>query len=282
MRFEYRRADNVEHALKLITDAKSRFIAGGTDILVNIKNGVERPGMLVDIGEIGELREIRDLGNAIEVGAAVTHAQVARSALLRQEAPILVDACCAVGSPQIRSRGTIGGNLITASPSGDTIPALFCLGGVVRVRNTRGERDVPIEEFFVDVKKTIIEPEELLVSVRIEKPKENTKYYYAKLGQRKALAISKTTVAMRLRLGENLVVEDMRIALGAVAKTAIRARRTEQLLLHRRLNSARISEAESLAQAESRAIDDIRSTSTYRNQMVGVLLARGLRTLAAQ
>jgi CO/xanthine dehydrogenase FAD-binding subunit len=277
MRFDYCRPKSLLEALEILAKEgeKVRVLAGGTDLLVNIQEGVDDPELVVDIGEMEELKGIEEESGVIELGPLVTHAGVMASEFLKEKAPVLVAACSEVGAPQIRARGTIGGNLAAASPAGDSIPALYVLGATVVLKSREEEREVPIENFFTRVKQSVLRPDELLTAVRFPAMNEAGRYFFKKLGQRKALAIAKVTVAACLVIREGLI-ENIRIALGAVAPTVIRASRAESYLEGHSLTEEVIARAGQLISEESRAISDIRSTEEYRNEMTGLLLMRGL------
>ena len=280
MQFEYTKAASVEEALELLAagGGETKVLAGGTDLLVNIQEGLESPPALIDIGGLTELRGIEEKEGMIELGPMVTHAEVEGSELLRKKAPALVAACSEVGAVQIRYRGTIGGNIATGSPSGDTVPAFYVLGATVVLRNGQGEREIAVEDFFTGVKRTVLEPTELIVKFRFPAPPESARSFFKKLGQRKALAIAKVSVAGYLDFKDG-VVEAARIALGAVAPTVIRAEKAEELLRGKELSEEVISEAGLLTTEASRAITDIRSNAGYRDEMAGLLLIRGLKEI---
>ena len=256
-----------------------RILAGGTDLLVNIQEGLQNPAVLLDIGGLSELQGIKEDQGRIIIGALTTHAQIVRSSLLMQKAPLLVQACAQIGSPQIRARATLGGNLVNASPAADSIPPLVAMGASLQLRSLREEREVPVEEFCAGVKKSVIRPDELLLSISIPLSSERPVGFYKKIGQRKALAIAKVSLAAWLVLDGGRV-RSARIALGAVATTVLRARRTEEYLRGRALDENSRREAGRLAREESRAISDIRSTASYRDEMIGVMLTRGLEELS--
>ncbi|MFH1038513.1 MAG: xanthine dehydrogenase family protein subunit M [PVC group bacterium] len=283
MRFDYLRAGSVEEALELLreNDGDCRVLAGGTDLLVMIQEKLVSPRAVLDISGLEELKGIEESGGRIRVGALASHARIAGSAVLEKKAAPLVQSCAEVGSPQIRALGTIGGNLVMASPSGDAIPALFVLGASVILKSSRGERAVPIEEFFTGVKRSVRRPDELLTAVVFPAPAPSDRGFFKKLGQRKALAISKVSTAALLSFRGG-GVEKIRVALGAVAPTVIRAPRTESFLAGHKLTADPIEEAARICAEESRAITDLRSSAVYRNRMAGLLLARGLEELVEE
>jgi len=281
MKFNYQKVNTVSEALEVLSrdNKKSKILAGGTDLLVMIQENIISPDEVIDISSIEELKGIEESSGRIRLGALVTHGRIADSNLLREKAVPLVESCSEVGSPQIRNLGTIGGNLVMASPSGDSLPALYVLGAEVILASKEGERSIPIEDFLIGVKKSVIRPEELLVAVTFPGMRADDRGFFKKLGQRKALAISKVSISAIVSLRDG-VVTSIRIALGAVATTVIRIPRTESFLVGQDLTPEVISEASRICSEESRAITDIRSTASYRDEMAGVLLARGLEEIA--
>jgi len=282
MRFEYVKPKNLAEALAILAEREgARPIAGGTDILVELQEGGESPPVLVDLSGLEELKGIREEEGAITIGALATHAEIAAHPGLSHQARPLALGCAEVGSPQIRNRGTIGGNLVNASPAADGIPGLLALGASVRLASATGERELPLEEFFLGVKKTAMHPGELLVSTGFAAMEGDEAGFFLKLGQRRALAIAKVSAAGRIGF-DGSQVATARIVLGAVAVTALRARAAEEYLVGRGLNPETIAEAGRLAAEESRAITDIRSQAAYRDEMAGILVARGLDEILQQ
>ena len=280
MQFEYTKAASVEEALELLAagGGEAKVLAGGTDLLVNIQEGLESPPELIDIGGLTELKGIEEKDGMIELGPLVTHAEIIDSELLQKKAAVLVEACSEVGAVQIRYRATIGGNIATASPSGDTVPAFYVLGARVVLRGGEGEREIAIEDFFTGVKRTVLQPGELIVKIRFPVMSESARSFFRKLGQRKALAIAKVSVAGYFDFKDEMV-EEARIALGAVATTVIRAEKAEELLNGKKLSDELIAEAGRLTTEASKAITDIRSNAEYRDEMAGLLLTRGLKDI---
>ena len=280
MKFNYQKVNTVSEALEVLSGNNEtlKILAGGTDLLVMIQENLISPGELLDISGIEELKGIEEDEGRIRLGALVTHGRIADSNLLREKAVPLVESCSEVGSPQIRNLGTIGGNLVMASPSGDSLPALYVLGAEVILASKEGERSIPIEDFLIGVKKSVIRPDELLVAISFPGMSADDRGFFKKLGQRKALAISKVSISAIVSLRDG-VVTSVRIALGAVATTVIRTPRTESFLVGQALTPEVISEAARLCSEESRAITDIRSTAGYRDEMAGLLLARGLEEI---
>ncbi len=282
MRFNYHQPNSLQEALEILArEEDARLLAGGTDLLVYIQDGLANPAKLVDIGGLEELKEIVEEDGRIAVGALVTHAEAAASPLIREKALALAEGCAEVGSPQIRNRGTIGGNLANASPSADSAPPLYVLGAALKLQSLQGEREVPIEDFLVGVKKSVLRPDEIIVRVTFPPLSPTARGFFRKLGQRKALAIAKVSVAGTVDLREKTVAS-VRLALGAVATTPLRAIVTESYLEGRELDKKTIAEAARLIREESKAISDIRSTADYRDEMTGTLLARALEEIAGE
>ena len=278
----YLQPKTIEETLELLTKhgEQARIINGGTDLLLEIERGLRKPNIVIDVSRIAGLDEIRLEDGRIHLGAGVTHNQAVASPIIREHAYPLARACWEVGAPQIRNRGTVAGNIITASPANDTITPLMALGAQVTLRSIeRGERTLPLDSFLLGVRKTALAPDELLTSISFPALKENERGIFIKLGLRRAQAISVVNVAMVLGLTGN-VVEHARVTLGAVAPTIISVPEAEHYLLGRFLDQATITEAARLAAQAARPIDDIRGSANYRREMVRVLTARALRSLA--
>jgi CO/xanthine dehydrogenase FAD-binding subunit len=252
-------------------------VAGGTDVLVKLHDVIDRPWpRLLVLDGVDSLRRI-STGKKLELGPLVTFAEIAGSSALKLVAPQLVQAAGLASSPPIRNRATVGGNLANGSPSGDLIPPLYVLGAVLELSSPRGRRRVKVEDFFTGPGATVLRRDELITSIVFDK--SGGSGFFNRLAVRRALAVSKVSVAADLTIRKN-TVELVRIALGAVAPTVIRAVRTEELLAGRRLDAATIAAACDLIKSEARPIDDIRSTAEYRREMAGVLLRRGLEEIA--
>jgi len=257
----------------------TRIIAGGTDLILELERGVRHVPTLVDVTRIPGLDDIALDNGTVRLGPLVTHSQVVVSDLLVEKAFPLAGACWQVGSPQIRNRGTIAGNLINASPAGDTITPLWALGAsVILGSGQRGERDLPFEEFFLGVRRTALQPDEMLVSIQFPALKANERGTFLKLGLRQAQAIAVVNVAVVLGFEDDRISRAS-IALGSVAPTIIRATDAEESLIGRPLMEYTMARAGELAAAAARPIDDIRGSADYRRAMVRVLTVRALRQL---
>jgi carbon-monoxide dehydrogenase medium subunit len=277
----YLRPTTLAEALDLL-DAhagQARLIAGGTDVLVELSRGVRPTETLIDLTAIPDLRYVRADGDAIALGALATHNDVLASAECRRRALPLAQACWEVGAPQIRTRATVAGNLITASPANDTITPLIALGATVTLASCAGERAVPLDQFYQGVRRTVMAPNELLREIRVSMLHANQRGIFLKLGLRRAQAISVINAACVLTLdGETII--DVRIALGSVAPTIIRATAAEDFLRGKRLDDETRAEAGRLAATAATPIDDVRGTAVYRSQTLGGLVAEALRRIA--
>ena len=274
---------SIDEAIAILTECgeTARIIAGATDLLLEMERGA-RKGIetLVDVTRIPGLDRIRlDEDGMIHLGPLVTHNHVVATNILREHALPLVQACWEVGAPQIRNRGTVAGNLITASPANDTIPALMALGADVALRSARAERRVSLNELYTGVRRTVMQPDEMLVDIAFPAMTAVQKGISIKIGLRRAQAISLANVAMILTFDGARLSEAI-ITLGAVAPTVVHAWEAESFLKGRILDDASISQSAELSQRSACPIDDIRSPADYRKEMVRVTVNRGLRALA--
>jgi xanthine dehydrogenase iron-sulfur cluster and FAD-binding subunit A len=271
----------IDETLELLArhGKEARVVAGGTDLIIEMERGMCSPTTIVDISRTPDLdRIVSGEDGLIYLGPMVTHNQVVGSALCVEKAYPLAQACWQVGAPQIRNRGTVAGNLITASPANDTITPLWALDAKVTLLSTRGKRTLPLEEFFLGVRQTALADDELLASISFPALAANERGVFLKLGLRRALTISVVNVAVVLAF-EGDRVSRARIALGSVAPTIVRAPEAEAALVGRELDYQVIEEAGRLAAVASRPIDDIRGSAGYRREMVRVLTVRALRAL---
>jgi len=279
---KYYNVTTTEEAIRLLGEHgdKARIMAGGTDLILELERGV-RQGIetLIDITRIPNLDRITlDEDDVIHLGTMVTHNHCAGSKLIRERAFLLASAAWEVGAPQIRNRGTVAGNLITASPANDTITPLMALGAWVVLASVRGERKVMLKDFYTGVRKTAMEADEMLVDIAFPALKKSQKGTFIKLALRRAQAISIINVAVKLDF-QNATVQSASITLGAVAPTIIHADEAEKYLAGKELTEDVIAEAGKLAMEASRPIDDIRGSAAYRREMVRVCTMRGLRSL---
>jgi xanthine dehydrogenase iron-sulfur cluster and FAD-binding subunit A len=259
--------------------ASARIIAGGTDILVELQRGVKLTNTLIDITAIQELKYIHEESGWLKIGTLATHNDVLRSSACQHYALPLVQACWEVGAPQIRTRATIAGNIITASPANDTITPLMALNAEVVLVNSSGERIIPLHDFYRGVRRSILQPDELLREIRLPALTTNQHGLFLKLGLRQAQAISVINVAFVLTL-ENDIISDARITLGCVAPTIVHASTVEAYLKGKRLETEVCHEAGALVTQDVSPIDDIRATAEYRSVTLVNLITHGLQRLA--
>jgi len=279
---KYEGPNDLTEALELLADhgAEARVLAGGTDLLLEMQRRVRTDfSILIDITGISGLNTIAGVDGSIHIGPLVTHNQAVASPLINSGGLPLAQACWEVGSPQMRNRATIAGNLVTASPANDTISALWALGATIELASTRGSRHVPIREFYTGVRRTVMEPDELVTDIFFEALPESAGAIFVKLGLRRAQAISVVHAAIVLRR-EGGVVESADIALGSVAPTIVSAPAAEAALVGQPLSADTISAAAEAAASGVVPIDDLRATADYRVDGVRVCLERGLGALA--
>jgi xanthine dehydrogenase iron-sulfur cluster and FAD-binding subunit A len=280
---EYIGATQVDEVLKILADRgeKARIIAGATDLILEMEKGI-RKGIetLVDITRIPELDQIMlDEDGNIHLGPLVTHNHCVASKLIRESAFPLAQATWEVGSPQIRNRGTITGNLITASPANDTITPLMAMDAKVLLRSIKGERVVPLNEFYTGVRKTVMQPDEMLVDISFPALQSNQRGTFIKFALRRAQAISLVDVAIVLTF-ERGTVTKAAITMGAVAPTIIHALEAENFLVGKRLDDQSIEQAAELVSRACRPISDLRSSAAYRKTIVKIISRRGIKALA--
>jgi CO/xanthine dehydrogenase FAD-binding subunit len=256
---------SLDEALRLKAELPdARFVQGGTDVLVELNFDRTRPPALINLNEVPELRGFTRENGSLVLGAGLTYAEAMQGAVA-EGLPALAEASRTVGSPQIRNRGTIGGNLGTASPAGDALPPLLVEDAEVQIASVRGERRVPLREFLLGVKQNVLAPDELVVSVRVEPSR--SPQTFMKVGPRNAMVIAVCSLALQVDRDRG----ELRAAFGSSAPTV-------------RLVTAPIDETESFPElvAESASpIDDVRGTAAYRRHALRVLTGRALQRCLA-
>ncbi len=250
------------------------FYAGGTDLLVRLRReGREAPD-LVCLQRVAELRESGRRAGRVFLGAGLSHARLLAHPLVREHFPVLAAALRSLGSPLIRNLGTLGGNLATASPAGDTLPPLRVLEAEVELAAAAGSRRLPLADFLLGPGRTALAPGELIRGVWLDPPPPGTLQHFEKVGQRNALAIALVSLAAVIRRDAEGVVIKARLAWGSVAPTILACPAAEAALVGRPLDRASLSRAAELARAAARPIDDLRAPAEYRRTVAGNLLLR--------
>lgn len=282
---EYISAASIDQVLDALAErgSQARIVAGGTDLLLEMERGA-RPGIhtLIDVTRVPGLDTITlDEDNFIHLGPLVTHNDCAASKLIRERAYPLARAVWEVGSPQIRNRGTIAGNLITASPANDTITPLMALDAVLTLRSKRGERQVALAEFYTGVRRTVMQADEMLVRISFRGMTPEQRGSFTKFALRRAQAIAVVNAAVIVTL-DGETVRSAAVTLGAVAPTIVHAQEAEQYLAGKPLTPETIAETAGRAVLAARPISDIRGSAGYRSAMVRVVVQRALRALAAR
>ena len=264
--------------LRLLAQGRHTPIAGGTELMVAFSAGRLPTRPLVSLGHLRELRFIRMDAESITLGAGTTFADLRRSPEIAQELPLLALAASWTGSVANQSRGTLGGNLVNASPAADSPPALLCYEPTLRLVCSTGERLLPYTDFHLGYKRTALLPGELLHSLTIPRAYAGFQGYLRKVGTRNAQAISKVALAVLARTVEGRIAE-IRIGAASLRDTPMRCRGAEQVLLGERVTLPLIDQARRALADEVRPIDDIRSTAAYRAAVAGNLLQDALTNL---
>lgn len=280
---DYISVTNLAEAAEILEAKKdtARIVAGATDLILEMERGLRKGvSTLIDITRIPDLDQITlDENGIVHIGALVTHNHIVKSKIIREFALPLALASWEVGSPQIRNRGTVAGNLITASPANDTISPLMALDAQLTLLSSLGERTVALSDFYTGVRKTVLQENELLKEISFRAMSENEKGIFIKFALRRAQAISLVNCAMILSLNGG-TIEKANITLGAVAPTIIHAFEAEQYLIGKKLEQDVIIESAKLAQKAAKPINDVRGSASYRKTMTKVIVKRGLTTLA--
>ena len=283
-KFQIETPKTLMEALALKNEFKDRIqpLAGGTDVLVMVRNKLGKWGAsprLLNLTQIPELTFINESDEYIEIGPLTTHTQVLESPIIKRYFPAMIKAIAYIGSPQIRNLGTIIGNICRASPAADSLPVLYARDAQIQIQTIKNQKIMPIEEFITGPGQTVL-PEDALVTKLIIPKLSNYIGDYTSIRQRDALSIVVVSIAVEAQFNqEKKKLEDIRISLGAVSPTVVRARKTEKLLKAKNLTSDLIMEAKATIKSECIPITDVRSNKDYRQAMTGVLLGRFLDML---
>jgi len=283
-RFDHHRAHTLEQASRLMIELgdDTFLFAGGTDLLVEIRERLRRVRHVVDIKPIADLSSIHyDDEHGLYFGATVTVGELERQPAVRQHYPNLQAALVSLASIQVRNRATIVGNICRASPSADTIPPLLADGASVHIHHPHAPRTIPLADFFTGPGKTVLEKGEIVTGITVPPPCTHGGKSYLKHGRRLAMELSTVGVAVSLSMERGLC-SDIRIALGAVGPTVLRAALAEQHLLGSPLDEASVEQAAQQAMQECTPMSNVRASADYRRHMVGVLTRRAVKQAQQQ
>ncbi len=268
--FNYYRPKTLKEALILVSELNDfKILAGGTDLIIDMRIKRYVPRNIIDISSINELKYIVDEGDRVRIGALTTLQELLESRIIKDKLLLLAEAIESMASWQIRNLATIGGNLCNASPAADTAPPLLVYEAKVKVRSLKGEREIPISKFFLGPRKTALEKNEILTEIVVPYVK-NVGTAFMKLGRRKAFTLSVVSVATLVSVNGDSFAE-ARIALGAVAPTPIRAYTVESYLKGKKVGLDVISEGAKLVLKDISPISDVRASAEYRKDMSVVL-----------
>jgi carbon-monoxide dehydrogenase medium subunit len=276
--FDYHEPASLEQASALLSElgANTSLMAGGTDLLVEIKEDLRRVRHVINIKKIDGLDELSfDAERGLFIGSLVTCRQVETFSEVVRHYPNLAVAVSLLGSVQVRNRATVVGNICRASPSADTIPPLMADAAKLVIFSRSGSRKVALDEFFVGPGRTVLRPDEVVTAIEVPPPPRNGGKAYIKHGRRRAMELATVGVAVSLEQ-KNGQCSDIRIALGAVAPTPIRARQAEARLRGRAISAESLSDVAEAAMAEATPISNVRASAGYRKEMVGVLTRRAI------
>ena len=270
---------SLEEALKLMEVPEAKPIAGGTNLIIDLRGGACEARNLVDLTQVKELDYVREADGRIRIGAMTHHSDLVASDLIKSKAPLLSEAANLVGSVQIRNLGTVGGNVCNASPGADTATPLLSLGAEAKIVSSEGERTIPLSEFFTGPKRTALKAGELLTEISFPTPPKGSGGAFQKLGRRKGCTLSLINTAVYIEI-DGGICKEARVAVGACAPTPVRIPDVEDVLKGKKIDSAVIDEVSSacygLVQPSQRAHS--RASEGYRREMSCVLMKRALTT----
>lgn len=276
--FEYLAPETLEEACKLLAELGSgaKAMAGATDLIPPMKDKVIEPEYLVDLKKIEGLNYLEYDEEGLKIGALTTLREIEKSPLVQEVNPAVAHAASVVASTQIRAKGTMVGNICNASPSCDTAPILLANGAKILVQGVEGTREIGIDDFFLGVKKTVLQPGEIVTGIVVPPLKEGESAAYIKHAVRKAMDLAIIGVACKIKV-ENGVCTAARIALGAVATTPIRATKAAELLIGKEITDELLEEVAQAAMDSCNPISDIRASKEYRKAMIGVFTKRAIK-----
>jgi len=279
---QYFAPQEIEEALEILSryGKEIKIIAGGTDLLIQYYDRLYEINGWLDLKNIKELKEIKIHQNQMEIGAMVTHTQLEKSEDIKKYFPVLRHAAADIGSPQIRNRGTIGGNIVNASPAGDLLSPLMAYDAQFKLLSLQKEALISAEEFFIGPKKTILEPAQLLARIILPMPSERTYGSWIKIGKRKALIIATITLALVVEMDEdNKTVKDVRTCLGSVAPTPIEIKEIRKKMVGKNFNQLDFNQLGQIVEDKISPIDDIRGTKEYRKDVAKEIMINALEEI---
>jgi carbon-monoxide dehydrogenase medium subunit len=276
--FELHDAASLDEASELLGRyaGDARLLAGGTDLLVDLRTRRYRAAHVISLNRLGELRGVRGNGGGLRIGALTTIGRLVRSGALRGHYEAILDAATRMASQQIRNLATVGGNIACAAPCADLPPILIVMDASIDLRSASGERTVPLDAFFTGPRETTIAPGEVLTAVRVPAQKAGFGAAYARFGQRAGNAISVAAVAASLWLDKGGTIREGRIALGAVAPIPLVVSRAAERMRGAEPSAETFSELSALAMEAAQPICDVRGSADFRRELVGVLTRRAL------
>jgi carbon-monoxide dehydrogenase medium subunit len=285
-RFGYYEPKTIKEACNLLFQLREDAIAlaGGTDLLPRMRRGLIAPNHIVNIKKIRGLNSIIEEGeNGLRIGALITLSELAGNPVIRDQFPMIRTAANSIGSLQVRNLATLGGNLCNAAPSADMAPALLVMESTVKIAGLKGQREIPLEDFFVGPGEVNLERGEMLTEIHLPLPPPHAKQIYVKHSVRRSMDIALVGVAVYLCLHKKTgLCREVRIALGAVAPTPIRAKGTEKMILGKALKEIPLTSIGEMVSSEASPISDVRGSARYRSDMVSSLTIRALKSLQSK
>ena len=277
--FEYYAPETVPALLELLSDKQgsSKILAGGTDVTVHLREGKIAPQFMIALKKVPELKGISLQGTKVVIGPMTTFTELAESPIIRERAWLLAQAVSTVGSPQIRNQGTVGGNIANASPAGDSLPALMALNAVLKIASVRGEREMPLEHFYLGISKNKLEKDEVVVEISFPALEKGVGSAFVKLGRRNALAISRVSAAAVIGYDQSSnLITDCRISVGSVAQNPFRIHSAEQMMLSCPLNADSHDKCITAAFEEMAATLGKRASAVYKRKAGPEIVRRAL------
>jgi len=279
---QYFAPQKIEEALEILSryEREIKIIAGGTDLLVQYYDRLYEINHWLDLKNIKDLKNIRINKNQMEIGAMITHTQLEISEDIKKYFPILSQAAADIGSPQIKNRGTIGGNIVNASPAGDLLPSLMAYKAQIKLVSSKEETIIPAEAFFLGPKKTMIRTDQLLSEIILPLPEKHTYGSWIKIGKRKALIIATITLALIVRMDEDdEIVKDVSVCLGSVAPTPIEIKEIKGKMIGKKYKQLDFNQLGELVEDKISPIDDIRGTREYRKDVAKEIMINALEEI---